>query len=207
MECRRLGPRGSGRRSSALFTWSRRPRPAKPMSSGWTASALNISTTRWCRPRRPRSTSSAASASLPAAAVGRPGRLPAGGLPRRVRRQAGCCYRSLEGAVPLAPFADGADPEAVRALAGRFGFPLIRQAPPRPGRRVCSTRRGMRGRVRRRSRRRPTPVVQTFLDDSSGEYTVGMLCGRRTGHRDRVPPPGWAARDPRGSRRPWTTPK
>src|SRR5688572_25217443 len=35
------------------------------------------------------------------------------------------CYRGLESAVPLAPYADGSDPEAVRTLVDRCGFPLV----------------------------------------------------------------------------------
>src|SRR5687767_5035881 len=35
------------------------------------------------------------------------------------------CYRALEGAVPLAPFADGADRGAVDRLVRHHGFPVI----------------------------------------------------------------------------------
>ncbi|RPH51252.1 MAG: ATP-grasp domain-containing protein, partial [Planctomycetota bacterium] len=35
------------------------------------------------------------------------------------------CYRALERAVPLAPYADGADAADVRSLVDRCGFPLV----------------------------------------------------------------------------------
>jgi carbamoyl-phosphate synthase large subunit len=85
------------------------------------------------------------------------------------------CYRALEGAVPLAPYADGADRGAVLRLIGRYGYPVI-----------VKRRRGRGGEsfhvVSREEELEPAlrkatdPVVQIFLDDAGGgEYTVGVF--------------------------------
>ena len=84
------------------------------------------------------------------------------------------CYRALEGAVPLAAYADGADREAVRRLIQHAGYPVI-----------VKRRRGRGGEsfhiVSREEELEPAldktmdPVVQAFLDDDGGEYTVGVF--------------------------------
>jgi carbamoyl-phosphate synthase large subunit len=84
------------------------------------------------------------------------------------------CYRALEGAVPLAPFADGADREAVGRLVAHHGFPVI-----------VKRRRGRGGEsfqvVRRKEELEPAlettpdPVVQGYIDDAEGEFTVGVF--------------------------------
>jgi carbamoyl-phosphate synthase large subunit len=84
------------------------------------------------------------------------------------------CYRALEGAVPLAPFADGADRPAVRRLVQHEGYPVI-----------VKRRRGRGGEsfslVTREEElepaieKMPDPVVQAFLDDQGGEFTVGVF--------------------------------
>jgi len=84
------------------------------------------------------------------------------------------CYRALEHAVPLAPYADGANPGDVRSLVDRFGFPL-----------VVKRRRGRGGEsfhvVRQAEELAPAlqktqdPVVQKFIDDEGGEFTAGIF--------------------------------
>ena len=84
------------------------------------------------------------------------------------------CYRALEGAVPLAAYADGADREAVRRLIQHAGYPVI-----------VKRRRGRGGEsfhiVSREEELEPAldktmdPVVQAFLDDDGGEFTVGVF--------------------------------
>jgi len=84
------------------------------------------------------------------------------------------CYRSLEGFVALAPYADGTDPRAVQHLAERHGFPLI-----------VKRRRGRGGDAFHLVKKNedlapalastPEPVVQSFIDDAAGEYTVGVF--------------------------------
>lgn len=90
------------------------------------------------------------------------------------------CYRRLEHEVPLAAFADGRDRLAVDALARRYGFPL-----------VVKERRasGSRGLLLAPDRERldlalalvAEPVVQEFLDDAGGEFSVGVF---RAGARE-----------------------
>ncbi len=84
------------------------------------------------------------------------------------------CYRALEGKVELAPYADGADPEAVRLLIARHGFPVI-----------VKRRRGQGGLSFHVIERledlapaiaaTPGPVVQGFIDEDRGEYSVGLF--------------------------------
>ncbi|HLY10581.1 MAG TPA: ATP-grasp domain-containing protein [Planctomycetota bacterium] len=89
-------------------------------------------------------------------------------------------YRSLERYVPLAPYADGADRSAVAALVRRSGFPI-----------VVKRRKGRGGEsfhcVEREQdlaealQKTPDPVVQAFIDDAEGEFTVGVFAtGDRT---------------------------
>jgi len=91
------------------------------------------------------------------------------------------CYRFLEGEVPLAPYADGEDEEAVRLLIERHGLPVI-----------VKRRRGQGGLsfhvVERMDQLAPAiaatpgPVVQGFIDEEQGEYSVGLFAasGRET---------------------------
>jgi carbamoyl-phosphate synthase large subunit len=84
------------------------------------------------------------------------------------------CYRSLEGCVALAPYADGTDPRAVEHLVERHGFPII-----------VKRRRGRGGDsfhlVKKKEELAPAvastpePVVQSFIDDAGGEFTVGVF--------------------------------
>jgi carbamoyl-phosphate synthase large subunit len=84
------------------------------------------------------------------------------------------CYQSLEGFVPLAPYADGTDPAAVEQFVERHGFPLI-----------VKRRRGRGGDsfhvVTKDAQLAPAlektadPVLQGFIDDAGGEFTVGIF--------------------------------
>jgi carbamoyl-phosphate synthase large subunit len=84
------------------------------------------------------------------------------------------CYQSLEGFVSLAPYADGTDSAAVQRIVDRHGFPLI-----------IKRRRGRGGDsfhvVKNEAElgpallRTPDPVVQGFIDDAGGEFTVGVF--------------------------------
>lgn len=84
------------------------------------------------------------------------------------------CYRALEGAVPLAPFADGADREAVRRLIHHAGYPvIIKRRRGRGGEAFSIVSRAEE--LEPALEKTPDPVVQAFLDDSGGEYTVGVF--------------------------------
>jgi hypothetical protein len=83
------------------------------------------------------------------------------------------CYQTLEGHVPLAPFADGGDCSAVAALAShpRMRWPAVRKP------RLAS---GSKGHERIRLEDLPTlqpqpgSVVQSLIDDQGGEFSVGI---------------------------------
>jgi carbamoyl-phosphate synthase large subunit len=93
------------------------------------------------------------------------------------------CYRALEGQVVLAPFADGLDSEAVRVLVARHGLPVI-----------VKRRRGQGGlsfhRVERMDelapaiRSTPGPLVQGFIDEEQGEYSIGLFAAN--GHETAI---------------------
>lgn len=84
------------------------------------------------------------------------------------------CYRALEGAVPLAPYADGADREAVRRLIHHAGYPvIIKRRRGRGGEAFSIVSRAEE--LEPALEKTPDPVVQAFLDDSGGEYTVGVF--------------------------------
>lgn len=91
------------------------------------------------------------------------------------------CYRALEGKVELAPYADGEDPEAVRLLIARHGFPVI--VKPRRGQGGLSFH--VVGRMEKLApalAATPCPVVQGFIDEDWGEYSIGLFAsdGRET---------------------------
>jgi carbamoyl-phosphate synthase large subunit len=83
-------------------------------------------------------------------------------------------YRALEGFVPLAPYADGTSSEEVRALVKRHGFPVVVKR--RTGRGGESFQIAERPReLDAAIRQTPGPVVQSWIDDAGGEYTVGLF--------------------------------
>jgi carbamoyl-phosphate synthase large subunit len=87
------------------------------------------------------------------------------------------CYRALEGRVELAPYADGSDLEAVHTLIVRHGLPVI-----------VKRRQGQGGAsfhvVERLEQLAPAitatpgPVVQGFIDEEFGEYSIGIFATR-----------------------------
>jgi carbamoyl-phosphate synthase large subunit len=93
------------------------------------------------------------------------------------------CFRALEGKVDLAPFADGLDPESVRLLVARHGFPVI-----------VKRRKGQGGlsfhRVERMDelgpaiRSTPGPLVQGFIDEEQGEFSIGLFAAN--GHETAI---------------------
>jgi len=84
------------------------------------------------------------------------------------------CYRALEGQVELAPYADGSDSDAVRRLVGTHGLPVI-----------VKRRRGQGGlsfhviekleQLAPAIAATPGPVVQGFIDEEQGEYSIGIF--------------------------------
>ncbi|HVS54021.1 MAG TPA: ATP-grasp domain-containing protein [Opitutaceae bacterium] len=84
------------------------------------------------------------------------------------------CMEALENVVPIAPFADGQDSEAVRLLVGRAGFPLVIKGRASWGSRslrVAHDENELRFFLTEIS----APVVQAYLDDAGGEFSVGLF--------------------------------
>lgn len=83
------------------------------------------------------------------------------------------CMRALDGRVPLVRFADGRDANAVSALAAQ-GFPLVvkeRQASGSKGLALVQNARQLKAALRRAT----APLVQAYIDDSEGEFSVGIF--------------------------------
>jgi carbamoyl-phosphate synthase large subunit len=84
------------------------------------------------------------------------------------------CMRALEGHLQLAAFADSSDPEAVARLAKRVGFPLVVKARRSSGSRgvtVVKTADELAASIAQL----PTSVVQEFVADHEGEFSVGVF--------------------------------
>jgi carbamoyl-phosphate synthase large subunit len=84
------------------------------------------------------------------------------------------CYRALDGYVPLAPYADGASPSEVQEFVARRGFPVVVKR--RNGRggeafQVVECAGDLGAAIAKT----PDPVLQSWIDDSGGEYTVGLF--------------------------------
>jgi carbamoyl-phosphate synthase large subunit len=84
------------------------------------------------------------------------------------------CMEALAAAVPLAPFADGGDDEAVRRLVEESGFPLVVKPRRSSGSRRLSVVNDVEslGRARRDT---ADSIVQAYIDDRDGEWSVGVF--------------------------------
>jgi carbamoyl-phosphate synthase large subunit len=87
------------------------------------------------------------------------------------------CMTALAGQVPLVAFADGHDQDSVAKLIAANGFPVIvkeRQSSGSKGLAFAKNARELNAALRRAT----MPLVQTFIDDSEGEFSVGVFsCG------------------------------
>ncbi len=84
------------------------------------------------------------------------------------------CMRALEGHLPLAAFADSSHPEEIARLVGSVGFPLVFKP------RRSSGSRGVRllhqqDDLARCLAENPDGLVQQFIADSEGEFSVGVF--------------------------------
>lgn len=83
------------------------------------------------------------------------------------------CFERLADKVDLPAFADGMDPRAVEALVKKTGFPCVvksRQSCGSKALGIARTTQELEGLLART----PSPVVQEYLDDSEGEFTLGV---------------------------------
>ena len=83
------------------------------------------------------------------------------------------CQRLLQGKVDIAPFADGEDAAAVKALSEKEGFPLVVKPRVSYGSRSLRVAHDARE-LEKYLSEVPRPIVQKYLDDEGGEYSVGV---------------------------------
>lgn len=84
------------------------------------------------------------------------------------------CMIFLCGRVDLAPFADGTDTSAVEDLIQRVGFPLVVKDRRSSGSRslvIVSNRQDLETSLANAQ----SPLVQAFIDDSGGEFSIGVF--------------------------------
>lgn len=88
------------------------------------------------------------------------------------------CMHALNGSLPLAPYADGTDAESVKRLVDQVGFPLVVKS------RISSGSKKVRS-VNNQHQledalvEHPQAVVQQYVDDSGGEFSIGLfVCPR-----------------------------
>lgn len=86
------------------------------------------------------------------------------------------CMRALRGKVPLAPFADGADPDEVKALVGEAGFPLVVKPRRGSGSRALRIARDARE-LHAALEAVPDALVQQHLSGDGGEFSIGAWAG------------------------------
>ena len=84
------------------------------------------------------------------------------------------CMRALEGRLPLAAFADSSNREAVATLVQKVGFPLVVKARRSSGSRGITVARTA-DQLAASIAGATASVVQEFIDDREGEYSVGVF--------------------------------
>jgi carbamoyl-phosphate synthase large subunit len=84
------------------------------------------------------------------------------------------CYEYLAGRVELAPFADGLDEQAVARLVRQVGYPLLVKGRKSSGSRSIRLTSSEED-LRRAIEATTDPVVQQYLADEGGEYSVGVF--------------------------------
>jgi carbamoyl-phosphate synthase large subunit len=90
------------------------------------------------------------------------------------------CMQALDGRMHLAGFADGSDPAACARLVDRFGFPLVIKPRRSSGSRGVHVVHG-KDEFAKLTSENPTSVVQQFIPDTEGEFSVGVFaCDRFT---------------------------
>lgn len=84
------------------------------------------------------------------------------------------CYRELENKVELAAFVDGLDSKAVEQFASDYGFPLIVKSRRGSGSRNVQLVNN-KNELKKSLEDIPQPVVQQFIVDDFGEFSVGVF--------------------------------
>jgi len=84
------------------------------------------------------------------------------------------CMRTLRGKIELAPFADGVDCQAVAELVEEVGFPVVvksRRSSGSRSLRIVNNNTELDAALTTT----PFPLVQAFIDESGGEFSVGVF--------------------------------
>ncbi|MBI2070911.1 MAG: ATP-grasp domain-containing protein [Elusimicrobia bacterium] len=84
------------------------------------------------------------------------------------------CFRNLARHVDVAPFADGADPRQLNDFIVRYGFPLVIKERRSSGSRRVSVIEN-RSALDQQIAQFQAPVVQAYVDDKEGEFSVGVF--------------------------------
>ncbi len=91
------------------------------------------------------------------------------------------CMKALSGKVELAPFADGLNRKVVQSVVKETGFPLVVKERHSWGSRSLRVARNQRA-LDLFLEEAKEPLIQAFMDDSEGEYSVGVF-SQGGGHR------------------------
>ena len=84
------------------------------------------------------------------------------------------CMQTLTGHVELSPFADGADRQAVADVIQQVGFPVVVKSRRSRGSRSLRVVHDQ-PELDRALKATSLPLLQAFLDDSGGEFSVGVF--------------------------------
>jgi carbamoyl-phosphate synthase large subunit len=95
------------------------------------------------------------------------------------------CMQALKGHLHLAAFADSSDQKAVKELVRSVGFPLVVKARRSSGSRGIATVKS-EDELAASIAQGPARVVQEFIDDQEGEFSVGVFRLRRLHRSSRV---------------------
>ena len=90
------------------------------------------------------------------------------------------CMQALAGKLQLAAFADGSDSRAVERIVAEVGFPLVVKGRRSSGSRHLRCARN-EDELRQYLAELPFPLVQQYIDDADGEFSIGLFaCPRFT---------------------------
>lgn len=84
------------------------------------------------------------------------------------------CMQELAKSIEIAPFADAHDPRAVERVVSETGFPVVvksRRSSGSRGLRVAQNAIELQSFIEQV----PAPMVQAYLDDPGGEFSIGMF--------------------------------
>jgi carbamoyl-phosphate synthase large subunit len=84
------------------------------------------------------------------------------------------CYQSLNGKLPIAGFADGLNPDETRSFTEHHGLPCVVKSRRSWGSKSLNIAYNHKE-LREHLENTPYPVLQEFIDDKYGEYSLGVF--------------------------------